>query len=462
MVNLAMVANMVNSNKGDAIMDKETTYFFVGIKGTGMSSLALLLNDKGLKVTGSDIDKYTFTQRGLEQAGIKILPFDEKNIHSGLTIIQGNAFDQDHPEIKKAHELGLQIFSYPAMVEKIIQETTSIGIAGSHGKTSTTGLLAHVLSGIAPTSYLVGDGSGKGVPAARFFVFEADEYRRHFVAYHPDYVIMTNIDFDHPDYFTGVEDVFDAFTTLANQTKKAIFAWGEDKYLRNLKASVPVHYYGIKENDEFRAANIKRTTQGSTFDVYREEEFLGNYKIPLFGEHNVLNSLAVIAVSYCEQVPQEEIKRELLSFKGVKRRFTEKKVADMTIIDDYAHHPSEIKATLDAARQKYPKKEIIAVFQPHTFSRTIALMDEFAESLNLADKVFLTDIFSSIREHNGSVSSDDLGSKISKGGEVLKLDNMSPLLDFRDAVVVFMGAGDIQKYEYAYERLLSNLSLKNN
>jgi UDP-N-acetylmuramate--alanine ligase len=169
-----------------------------------------------------------------------------------------------------------------------------------------------------------------------------------------------------------------------------------------------------------------------------------------------------VAVSYCEDVPQEEIKRELLSFKGVKRRFTEKVVADMTIIDDYAHHPSEIKATLDAARQKYPKKEIIAVFQPHTFSRTIALMDDFAASLNLADKVFLTDIFSSIREHNGNVSSDDLGSKITKGGEVLKLDNMSPLLDFHDAVVVFMGAGDIQKYEYAYERLLSNLSLKNN
>jgi UDP-N-acetylmuramate--alanine ligase len=443
-------------------MDKETTYFFVGIKGTGMSSLALLLHDKGLKVAGSDIEKYTFTQRGLEQAGIKILPFNAKNIRAGLTIVQGNAFAENHPEIKKAHELGLRIFSYPQMVEKIIEETTSIGIAGSHGKTSTTGLLAHVLSGIAPTSYLVGDGTGKGVPGARFFVFEADEYRRHFVTYHPDYVIMTNIDFDHPDYFTGIEDVFDAFETLAKQTKKAIFAWGEDKYLHNLKAEIPVHYYGIEENDEFRAVNIKRTTQGSRFDVYHEQEFLGNYEIHLYGEHNVLNSLAVIAVSYFEQVPQAEIKRELLSFKGVKRRFTEKKVADMTIIDDYAHHPSEIKATLDAARQKYPKKQIIAVFQPHTFSRTIALMDDFAASLNLADKVFLTDIFSSIREHNGNVSSDDLGSKISKGGQVLKLDNMSPLLDFHDAVVVFMGAGDIQKFEYEYERLLSNLSLKNN
>ncbi|MFT8493592.1 MAG: Mur ligase family protein, partial [Liquorilactobacillus satsumensis] len=331
-------------------MNTETTYYFVGIKGTGMSSLALLLHDKGLKVMGSDIEKYTFTQRGLELAGIKILPFAAENIKDGLTIIKGNAFGDDQPEIKRAHELGLQVITYPDFLEKIVENTTSIGIAGAHGKTSTTGLLAHVLGGVAPTSYLVGDGSGKGVPNARFFVFEADEYRRHFVAYHPDYVIMTNIDFDHPDYFTGIEDVFDAFETLANQTKKGIFAWGEDPNLRNLKAKVPVHYYGTSKNDDFRAVNIKRTTKGSSFDVYLHDEFLGNYEIPLYGEHNVLNSLAVIAVSYFEKVDQEEIKEELLTFKGVKRRFTEKFVADMTIIDDYAHHPSEIKATIDAAR----------------------------------------------------------------------------------------------------------------
>ncbi|KRL07022.1 UDP-N-acetylmuramate--L-alanine ligase [Liquorilactobacillus hordei] len=443
-------------------MDTETTYYFVGIKGTGMSSLALLLHDKGLKVIGSDIEKYTFTQRGLELAGIKILPFDEKNIRKGLTIIQGNAFGDDHPEIKKAKEIGIKIITYPDFLEKIVEDTTSIGIAGAHGKTSTTGLLAHVLGGVAPTSYLIGDGSGKGVPDARFFVFEADEYRRHFVAYHPDYVVMTNVDFDHPDYFTGIEDVFDAFETLAKQTKKGIFAWGEDKYLRNLKADVPVHYYGTSDENEFRATNIKRATTGSTFDVYHYDEYLGTYEIPIFGEHNVLNSLAVIAVSYFEKVSQDEVKRELLTYQGVKRRFTEKYVADITIIDDYAHHPSEIKATIDAARQKYPSKKIIAVFQPHTFSRTIALMDDFATSLNLADKVYLTDIFSSIREHGGNVSSTDLGDRITKGGEVLKVDNMSPLLDFHDAVVVFMGAGDIQKYEYAYEKLLSSLSLKNN
>ena len=443
-------------------MDMDATYFFVGIKGTGMSSLALILHDKGCKVMGSDIDKYTFTQRGLEQAGIKILPFNADNIKPGMIIVAGNAFNDDQEEIAKAKEMGLKVMRYPEVVEMIIEETTSIGVAGAHGKTSTTGLLAHVMSGVSPTSYLVGDGSGKGTPDARFFVFEADEYRRHFVAYYPDYTIMTNIDFDHPDYFTGIDDVCDAFETLARQTKKGIFAWGEDKNLRKLNANVPIYYYGTEDNDDFVAKNIKRTTTGSSFDVYFHDQFLGNFETHLFGEHNVLNTLAVIAVSYFEKIDLGKVKQELLTFKGVKRRFTEKTVADMVIIDDYAHHPHEIRATLDAARQQYPNKKLIAVFQPHTFTRTIALMDDFAKSLNIADQVYLTDIFGSIRENSGNVSSADLGKKITKGGEVLKLDNMSPLLDYHDAVVIFMGAGDIQKYERVYEQLLSELSLNKN
>ena len=440
----------------------DETYFFVGIKGTGMSSLALILHDKGCKVMGSDIDKYTFTQRGLEQAGIKILPFNADNIKPGMIIVAGNAFNDDQEEIAKAKEMGLKVMRYPEVVEMIIEETTSIGVAGAHGKTSTTGLLAHVMSGVSPTSYLVGDGSGKGTPDARFFVFEADEYRRHFVAYHPDYTIMTNIDFDHPDYFTGIDDVCDAFETLDRQTKKGIFAWGEDQNLRKLNANVPIYYYGTEDNDDFVAKNIKRTTTGSSFDVYFHDQFLGNFETHLFGEHNVLNTLAVIAVSYFEKIDLGKVKQELLTFKGVKRRFTEKTVADMVIIDDYAHHPHEIRATLDAARQQYPNKKLIAVFQPHTFTRTIALMDDFAKSLNIADQVYLTDIFGSIRENSGNVSSADLGKKITKGGEVLKLDNMSPLLDYHDAVVIFMGAGDIQKYERVYEQLLSELSLNKN
>ncbi|PLQ13757.1 UDP-N-acetylmuramate--L-alanine ligase [Enterococcus faecium] len=431
-------------------------YHFVGIKGSGMSSLALVLHEQGLNVQGSDIEKYFFTQRDLEKANITILPFNADNVKPGMTIIAGNAFPDSHEEIQRAKELGLEVIRYHDFIGHFIQNYTSIAVTGSHGKTSTTGLLSHVLSGVRPTSYLIGDGTGHGDPQAEFFAFEACEYRRHFLAYSPDYAIMTNIDFDHPDYYTSIDDVFTAFQTMAGQVKKAIFAYGDDAYLRKLKANVPIYYYGVTENDDIQARNIERTTSGSAFDVYHGDEFVGHFTVPAFGKHNILNALGVIAVAYFEKLDLKEVAEEMLTFPGVKRRFSEKIVADMTVVDDYAHHPAEIKATIDGARQKYPDKEIIAVFQPHTFTRTIALMDEFAEALDLADKVYLCDIFGSAREEQGNVKIEDLGAKIKKGGEVIKENNVSPLLDYHDAVVIFMGAGDVQKFEQAYEKLLSS------
>lgn len=432
-------------------------YYFVGIKGTGMSALALILHDLGYEVQGSDIAKTTFTQKGLQQAGIRINDFIADNIQEGMTIILGNAFGEDNPEVQRAQELNLPILSYPQMVSQLIEQSTSIGVAGAHGKTSTTGLLAHVLSGIAKTSYLIGDGTGKGIKDSKFFVFEADEYRRHFLAYHPDYLIMTNIDFDHPDYFRDLDDVLAAFQTEALQVKKALFAWGDEPILRKVhtESQVPIYYYGLGDSNDFRAVNIERDTQGSHFDVLYQGQKIGRFSIPLFGEHNVLNSLAVIGISFLEKIDPQLIQQELSSFQGVKRRYSEKQVGDMILIDDYAHHPSEIKATIDAARQQYPQKQIIVVFQPHTYSRTKALLDGFAQSLDLADTVYLTNIFGSIREQQGQISSQDLGNKIKHGGQVITLDNLQPLLQYHDAVLIFMGAGDIQKYELAYQKALA-------
>lgn len=431
-------------------------HHFVGIKGSGMSSLALILHEKGYQVQGSDVEEYFFTQRDLEKAAIKLLSFDKANIQPEMVIIQGNAFPDTHEEIVRAKELGLEVTRYHDFIGQFIQPYTSIAVTGSHGKTSTTGLLSHVLSGILPTSFLIGDGTGHGEPDAEFFSFEACEYRRHFLAYSPDYAIMTNIDFDHPDYFHSIEDVFSAFQSMASQVKKGIFAFGDDEYLRKLEADVPIYYYGVNDNDDVQAKNIERTTQGSEFDVFIHGENIGHFVLPAFGQHNINNALSVIAVAYKEGLDMKEVAAEMISFPGVKRRFSEKIVADMTIVDDYAHHPAEIKATIDGARQKYPEKEIIAVFQPHTFTRTIALMDEFAEALDLADHVYLCDIFGSARESRGDVKIEDLGKKIQKGGTVIKEENVSPLLDHQNAVVIFMGAGDVQKFETAYEKLLSN------
>ena len=437
-------------------MNNEKIYHFVGIKGAGMSALALILDGKGYNVQGSDVDTYFFTQQGLDDANISIYTFDEANIKDGMVIIAGNAFPDSHEEIVRAKELGLEVIRYHDFIGQFIKNYTSIAITGSHGKTSTTGLLSHVLGGIEPTSYLIGDGTGFGREDADFFVLEACEYRRHFLAYAPDYAIITNIDFDHPDYYKDINDVFQAFEQFSQQVGKAIIACGDDPYMGRLKAEQPIYRYGFGAENDVVVHDVEKTTAGSTFTVTIKGEEFGTFSIPFYGTHNILNSLAVITFCYLEGLDVAAVQAQLLTFRGVKRRFTEKTVEDMIVIDDYAHHPQEIKATLDAAKQKYPDKEIIAIFQPHTFTRTIALMSEFAESLSQADAVYLCDIFTSAREQSGDVSIEDLAAKVEKGAEILSLNNVSPLLQYHDAVAIFMGAGDIQKFAQAYEELLSH------
>ncbi|MEC2303671.1 MULTISPECIES: UDP-N-acetylmuramate--L-alanine ligase [Heyndrickxia] len=430
-----------------------TVYHFVGIKGSGMSALAQILHDIGYEVQGSDVEKRFFTQQALEDAGIKILPFNRENIHAGLTVIAGNAFPDTHEEIDEAMKRGIPVIRYHKFLGEFLKNFTSVAVTGAHGKTSTTGLLAHVMHEIKPTSYLIGDGTGKGVPGAEYFVFEACEYRRHFLSYHPDYAIMTNIDFDHPDYYANIDDVFSAFQEMALQVKKGIIAYGDDEQLQKIQAKVPVVFYGFEEGNDFQARNIVTEPQGTKFDVVVRNNFYGTFEIPSFGNHNVLNALGVIALCQYEGIEKEAVETHLKTFHGVKRRFTEKEIGTQIIIDDYAHHPTEIKATIDAARKKYPERELVAVFQPHTFSRTQAFLTEFAESLNLADRVFLCDIFGSAREHHGKLSIYDLQEKVS-GSQIIKEEDMSPLLGIENSVILFMGAGDIQKYQKAYETLL--------
>ncbi len=432
-----------------------TVYHFVGIKGSGMSALAQVLHDMNYQVQGSDIEKQLFTQIGLEKSGIKILPFTKENIQPGLTVIAGNAFRDDHEEIQRAMELGLPVIRYHRFLGDFMKNFTSVAITGAHGKTSTTGLMAHVMRGAKPTSFLIGDGTGRGDKDAQYFVFEACEYRRHFLAYHPDYAIMTNIDFDHPDYFASIDDVFDAFQQMALQVNKGIIACGDDEQLQKIQAKVPVIFYGFNEENDFQARNVNSTTEGTTFDVFVRNTFYDTFTIPTYGNHNVLNALSVIALCKYEDIDAEAVKEQLLSFTGVKRRFSEKVIGNQVLIDDYAHHPTEIRATVDSARKKYPEKEIVAVFQPHTFTRTQTFLSEFAESLNMADHVFLCEIFGSARENQGKLSIEDLQEKI-PGGKLLSEDNTSVLKQFQNSVILFMGAGDIPKFQKAYEAELED------
>ncbi|RDY68513.1 MULTISPECIES: UDP-N-acetylmuramate--L-alanine ligase [Halobacillus] len=427
-----------------------TTYHFIGIKGTGMSSLAQILHDSGEKVQGSDVEKRFFTQEVLESKNIEILPFSKENIQEGLTIIAGNAFSDDHEEIQEAKKQGLPFYRYHEFLGEWLQNYTSIAVTGAHGKTSTTGLLAHVLSENYPTSYLIGDGTGKGHENSQYFAFEACEYRRHFLSYEPDYAIMTNIDFDHPDYFSSIDDVFQAFQEMAKQVKKGIIACGDDEHLQHIQANVPVLYYGLADTNDFQAQNITETSEGTSFDVFVRNNYYDTFTIPQYGNHTVLNALSVIALCHYENMQPEEIKK-LATFKGVKRRFTEKQWHDQILVDDYAHHPIEITATIETARKKYKDRPVVAIFQPHTFTRTKTFLNEFAESLNEADEVYLCDIFGSARENEGKLTINHLQELIPES-RVLQLEEVEQLSAHENGVLLFMGAGDIQKFQEAYEK----------
>ncbi|PYI55902.1 UDP-N-acetylmuramate--L-alanine ligase [Paenibacillus flagellatus] len=430
-------------------MDK---FHFIGIKGAGMSALAQVLHDTGHPVQGSDVETEFFTQKPLEQRGIPLFRFgDDEVAANGTRVIASNAFKDDHPEIVRYAERGVAVERYHHFLGDWLRRFTSFAVTGAHGKTSTTGMLAHTFSGLHPTSYLIGDGTGSGVPGSKYFIFESCEYRRHFLAYEPDYAIITNIDFDHPDYFTGLDDVTRAFQEMANRVRKHLIACGDDPQVRKLKPGVPVLHYGFGDHNALRADHVRSGPEGMTFDVHLHGNPLGAFTVAAYGRHSVLNALAVIGAAVLEDLNIDDVKRRLATFGGVKRRFSEKNVRGNILIDDYAHHPTEIAATLDAVRSKYPGKKVVSVFQPHTYSRLETFLDEFAESLSGSDEVYLCSIFGSAREQSGGVTIERLIEKIPESRYIAE-NSIDQLNGYSDCVLLFMGAGDIQKYQTWYER----------
>ena len=422
------------------------SYHFIGIKGSGMSALAQLLHDLGHRVQGEDVEEAIFTQASLEARNIPIYAFGEAPLANDMIVIASNAFDDAHSSLELCRRQGLTIQRYHHFLAAWMKDYTSIAITGSHGKTTTTGMLVHALGSSWPTCSLIGDGTGSGAADARFFVFESCEYKRHFLAYQPDIAIITNIDFDHPDYFRGVDDVRHAFEQMTATVGKQIVACGDDEQVRLLQSAKPVLYYGFGDHNELRADSISVHGEGVSFDVIWQGAKLDRFTIPVYGRHNVLNTLAVIGVGLVLGLDMAAIRQRVSSFGGVKRRFTESGWRTNIVIDDYAHHPSEIRATLDAARSKYPDRRIVSVFQPHTFTRLERLIDDFAASLIAADDVFLCPIFGSARERAGSVSIENLRDRIPRA-QLLSESSIGQLGSYEDSVLVFMGAGDIQKYQ---------------
>lgn len=365
-------------------------YHFIGIKGSGMSSLAQIAYDMGHEVQGSDEETYFFTQEKLEQRNIPMYGYNVENIKEGFEVILGNAFDETHIEYRAAKELGLKIYTYAQFLGKLLDEIPSIAVTGAHGKTTTSTMVSNIFKHNFVTSYLIGDGTGHGEKNSDYIVAEACEYYRHFLAYHPNYAIVTNIDFDHPDYFNDEHDMFDAFQSFVNQVKDTVVICGDDHLASQLKPSTAkVVTYGFNEGNDYQIKNVKTTSENSEFDVYKNSELLGTFTMAVFGLHDISNATSAIALADICGLSTDEIQQSLGSYHHAERRFTEHKVGTNIVVDDYAHHPSEIKATIDSARRKYSDKQIIAIFQPHTYTRTAKFLNEFAESLLTADKVFL-------------------------------------------------------------------------
>lgn len=431
-------------------------YYFIGIKGSGMSSLAQIMHDLGYKVMGSDKPDHFFTEAGLIEKGIPFHEFNPDMITKDMIIVQGNAFNDEHPEVKKAHELGLKIFTYQEMIAEITNDTKLVAVCGCHGKTTTTTMMKTVLEPFG-VNYLIGDGTGYAKKGNEYFALEACEYKRHFLAYNPYYTIVTNIELDHTDYYKDLDDVMDAFNEFVSKTRKAVIMCGDDINNRKVKTDKKVLYYGFNEDNDVVVKNVTHNEEETKADVYINGELYDSYVFPFVGDHLLLNVLGVITVCYLENLPKDIVRTQVSKIEHAKRRFIEEKFRNNILIDDYAHHPTEVKVTIEAARKKYPDREIVALFKAHTRSRVQYFHKEFADALNLADKAFVLDIGED-RKENGydGVSCMDIIKDL-KNGEYISLEEVDKLLPYKDtnAVLLFMSSKDIYVLENKYKEIAS-------
>ena len=262
---------------------------------------------------------------------------------------------------------------------------------------------------------------------------------------------MDNCSKDFID-FKDIDDVIDAYTEYANKATKKIIACGDDSYTKSLKVTKPIVFYGLEENNDVRAINVKYHSEGISFDI----EIYGHFDLPLYGKHQLLDSLAVITVCILENIPFEEVLNNLKNFKGAKRRFTEKRIGNNIIIDDYAHHPNEVMATIDAIKQKYQDKLLIIIFQPHTFSRTKEFADDLVKVFNLADATYLLDIHPARerQEDYPNITSSMIIEKLDNGYH-LNINEANILSQYDNAVFSFMSPNDLSTLENDLEKLLT-------
>jgi UDP-N-acetylmuramate--alanine ligase len=437
---------------------------FIGIGGIGMSGLAYVLARRGLAVSGSDLRATNITKR-LEAEGAHIfLQQDASNLDFFKTsqipqVVCSTAIGKNNSELAAALKLGCEVFHRSDVLAALVGEYDSIGVAGTHGKTTTSSAIGCMLvsAGIDPTIVVGGevtawDGNAR-VGNSEYFVTELDESDGSLVKHSPKIGVITNIELDHPDHYKSLEQVIDTFSTFAGQCQITIGSADCDIVRDRIKPTLTYSTRSDRAAD-YTCQNIIYHAEGTSARVYESGKLLGTLELQVLGEHNLSNALAAVAVGRKIGLDWAAISTGLATFNGAKRRFELRGYQnDITFIDDYAHHPSEILVTLSAARIRVgAERRVVAIFQPHRYSRTLEFLPEFARSFKDADLVVITDIYSAGEADTGLISAEKLVAEIAKHNPNVRyqptLEAVSQFLTQNlvpTDICLFLGAGNLNQ-----------------
>ena len=437
----------------------------IGIAGSGMRAIANILIAKGYDVSGSDIQESPIIEKFRSQGATIYIGHDESYVNGVDAIVRSTAIREDNPEIVAAKEQGITILHRSDIVKAVLDVTDGIAIAGAHGKTSTTSMVGQILveAKADPTVIIGGEVDylkGSSCPGkGRFSVVEADESDGSFLKLRPHTIVITNIENDHMDYYKTMDNLLNAFCQFVetlSENGKAIVC-GDNDNIRHIMGRVNRQFitYGLEDNNDYVAKNMHYEDSTLVYDVYHKGVSIGRIRLRVPGQHNVLNSLAAFIVSYvCCNISYESISKGLSKFIGAKRRFeTKGHVSGVWVVDDYAHHPTEIKATLKAAKE-LEKHRVICVFQPHRYSRTNLLKDEFATAFINADELYITDIYGSGEDPIPGIDGHTIPNNIEEATHkvvhyVENVENIPQVLRKivrPNDLVITMGAGSINQY----------------
>lgn len=400
-----------------------------------MSALAKVLKDMGYFVTGSDCEEVFFTDNILKENNISYKVFNKKNINNEYTYIISSCYQDDHEEVLEIKKNNYKYYYYHQFIEKFFKN--KLGVAGVHGKTTTTSFVKDLFSN-KKISALIGDGTGIGNQDYDYFIFEACEYKNHILSYNFDYLIITNIDNDHLDFFKDINEIFETFKKACEKAKYIIIN-------ENIKIEHPNKYTFGKEKDSYCYYEIiEQNEKGYKLKIIidKNEHYI-NY--PYYGIHMIEDLLASITLYYLVNKELDSLQEKIYNFKKINRRMNEYYYKGNIIIDDYAHHPTEIKALLQAVKQKYYDKSINVIFQPHTYSRTLNLRKEFNECFELCDKLFLMNTFTSKREKYSKKLEEETYN-IFKNKQEFNERTLKDLFSGEGKIIIFLGAGNFNKY----------------